>query len=147
MQFIKKNLLALVLCLSMFNAISAQVQPKKIGLQKIEFLSVTRGYQESITVKKNKVTLKKSGIETLEKDFKIKPKDFQQLRYIVQQIDLKKINTLVAPSDNSKTDAAHQSHFTFYTHKGKYDSSVFDNYNSPKELQPLMQKIKNLCKL
>ncbi len=147
MYFIKKTLLTFVLLISIFNVVVAQVQPKKVGLQKIEFQSVTRGYQEYITVKKNKVTLKKSGLETVDKTFKIKPKDFQQLRYIMQQIDLKKINMLAPPSENSKADAAHQSHFTIYTHRQKYDSSVFDNYNSPKELMPLMQKIKAICKL
>ena len=119
----------------------AQVQVKKVMLKKIEFFSGTRGFQETVVMDKNSVDVIQSGISPKEEHTKLSKKDWQIFKNIVQQIDLKKINQLKAPSKGNQSDAGCASHFTITTSKGKYESVVFDNYNAPNELKPLVKKM------
>lgn len=141
MSILKKITLYFTFLFLIQNIAFAQVQEKKVGLQKIEFISTTRGSQEFITVNHNKIVRTKKGIENSTQTIKITPKQWQQFRYVVQQIDLKNIANLPAPSSASHYDGAKASNFVITAHKKSYQSSTFDNYDSPTVLKPLMNKI------
>jgi hypothetical protein len=141
MSILKKITLFFTFLFLFHNIAFSQVQPKKVGLQRIEFTSTTRGSQELITVNRNKIVCQKTGVENSTKTIKITPKQWQQFRYVVQQIDLKNISTLPAPSNASHHDGAKASNFVITTHKKTFQSSTFDNYDSPNVLKPLMNKI------
>ncbi len=146
MSILKKITLLFTFLFLFSNTVFSQIQAKKVGLQKIEFTSTTRGSQELITVSRNKIVRQKTGIENNTKTIKISPKQWQQLRYVVQQIDLKKIGELPAPSNASHHDGAKSSNFVIKAHRKTYQSSTFDNYDSPDALKPLMNKILKFCK-
>jgi hypothetical protein len=140
MKFLRLNLTSLFIFLLTTTAFT-QVQVKKIVLKKIEFYSATRGYQELFVIDKNSMDIKQTGARPREEHLKISKKDWQIFKNIVQQIDLKKIDKLKAPSSNNQRDAGHASHFTITTAKGKYESVTFDNYDAPNELKPLLKKM------
>lgn len=145
----KKLHIKLILLFLFFATFStfAQVQKKKVMLKKIEFVSATRGYQESVVIDRNRMEVKQSGDIPRDEKIKVSNADWKVFCNIMQQIDLKKISKLKAPSVQSHVDAACASHFTITTSKGKYDSVGFDNYNAPNELMPLVKKVVASAKL
>ena len=145
----KKLHIKLILLFLFFATFSvfAQVQKKKVMLKKIEFVSATRGYQESVVVGKNSMQIKQSGATPRDEKVKISNADWKVFCNIVQQMDLKKMDKLKAPSTQSHVDAARASHFSITTSKGKFDSVGFDNYDAPNELMPLVKKVVASAKL
>jgi heat shock protein HslJ len=140
MTILRLNLTIIFIFLLTITAF-AQVQVKKVNLKKIEFSSQTRGYQELIGIDKNSMDIKQTGTTSREEHLKLSKKDWQIFKNIVQQIDLRKIDKLNPPSKGNLSDAGHASHFTITTSKGRYESIVFDNYNAPNELKPLLKKM------
>ena len=125
----------------------AQVQPKKVMLKKVEFFSGTRGYQEAVTIDNKTIHVTQGGATPRDEQTKLSRTDWKVFKNIIQQINLKKIDQLKAPSNASAVDAARISHFTITTSKGKFESTAFDNYNAPNELMPLIKKTVALAKL
>ena len=128
-------------------ALSAQVQPKKIVLKKVEFFSGTRGYQEAVTIESRTMHVTQGGATPRDEQMKVSASDWKIFKNIIQQIDLKKINQIKSPSNASTVDAARISHFTITTSKGKFESASFDNYNAAEVLMPLVKKTVTIAKL
>ncbi len=145
----KKLHIKLILLFLFFATFStfAQVQKKKVMLKKIEFVSATRGYQESVVIEKKTMEIKQSGATPRDEKVKIRNADWKVFCNIVQQVDLKKMDKLKAPSEKSHVDAARASHFSITTSKGKFDSVGFDNYDAPNELMPLLKRLVASAKL
>ena len=146
MKKIRVRLILLFLFFATFSSF-AQVQNRKVLLKKIEFVSATRGYQESVVINKNSILVKQSGAAPRDEKLKISNADWKIFRNIVQQIDVKKMSNLKAPSTQSHVDAARASHFSITTSKGKFDSVGFDNYDAPNELMSLVKKVVATAKL
>jgi hypothetical protein len=132
------NLIKIFTLFALFFSTAAHAQKVK----NLEFQSNTRGFQEKIVINKNKVHLVRISPQgKVDTTFSLSQKDWAQLNKIVKGINLKHISVIKSPTEYSQTDGAKASTITVNTEKESFTSSTFDNYNAPKELIPLMEKI------
>ncbi len=134
------KLVQIITLFTLLCGFSAQAQVQK--LKNLEFQSNTRGYQEKIVINKNKVHLVRVSPQgKIDTTFSLSQKDWAQLNKLVKGINLKKISVVNAPTSYHILDGARASTITVRTDDNSYTSKTFDNYNAPKELTPLMNKI------
>ncbi|MDX8552540.1 hypothetical protein MK851_02745 [Tenacibaculum sp. 1B UA] len=130
-----------VVFLLMMNCV-AQNQTKEFD--KIVYEAQTRGSLVQLTVEGNKLSYKtyeKEGAKEVTKE------QLEELKTIVNELNLEEIRDLKAPSEKRITDGALHAVFTIKIADKEYKSSIFDAGNPPKELKKLEGFFYNLSGL
>ncbi len=114
------------------------------GVSKIEYQATSRGFYYKVVVNANNVTVTpKRESNSITK--KCKAKSWKKLETIVNEIKLKEIKNLKAPSEKSHYDGAASAHITIVKNGNTYISNNFDHGNPPEVLQPLVNQILSLA--
>lgn len=130
-----------VVFLLMMNCV-AQNQTKEFD--KIVYEAQTRGSLVQLTVEGNKLSYKtyeKEGAKEVTKE------QLEELKTIVNELNLEEIRDLKAPSEKRITDGALQAEIVIKMTDNEYKSSTFDAGNPPKELKKLEDFLYSLSDL
>lgn len=119
-------------------------QNKTKEFDKIAYKAQTRGSLVQLTIEGNKLSYKtyqKEGTKEVTKE------QLEELKRIVNELDLDEISDLKAPSEKRITDGALHAEFTIKIADKEYKSSIFDAGNPPKELKKLEDLLYSLSDL
>ncbi|NVK10306.1 hypothetical protein [Tenacibaculum sp.] len=119
-------------------------QNKTKEFDKIAYEAQTRGSLVQLTIEGNKLSYKtyqKEGTKEVTKE------QLEELKRIVNELNLDKISDLKAPSEKRITDGALHAEFTIKIADKEYKSSIFDAGNPPKELKKLEDLLYSLSDL
>jgi len=119
-------------------------QNKTKEFDKIAYEAQTRGSLVQLTIEGNKLSYKtyqKEGTKEVTKE------QLEELKRIVNELDLDEISDLKAPSEKRITDGALHAEFTIKIADKEYKSSIFDAGNPPKELKKLEDLLYSLSDL
>jgi len=130
-----------VVFLLMMNCVA---QNKTNQFDKIAYKAQTRGSMVQLTVEGNKLSYK-----TYEKEEtkEVTKEELEELKIIVNELNLEGISDLKAPSEKRITDGALHAEFTIKIADKEYRSSTFDAGNPPKELKKLEDFLYSLSDL
>lgn len=109
-------------------------QNKTKEFDKIAYEAQTRGSLVQLTIEGNKLSYKtyqKEGTKEVTKE------QLEELKRIVNELNLDKISDLKAPSEKRITDGALHAEFTIKIGDKEYKSITFDAGNPPEELKKL----------
>jgi hypothetical protein len=134
--------------------IAANCQNRKMSSQqrgnsmitKIEFTSLTRGYQKHIFIAPDSL---KETVEGRQENNKVVKRklpagDWDALTKSISNLTLSGIPELPSPTSRRAFDGALHSTITISTKDGKTYSHTFDDENPHEKLQPLMKAIKKV---
>ncbi len=119
-------------------------QNKTKEFDKIAYEAQTRGSLVQLTIEGNKLSYKtyqKEGTKEVAKE------QLEELKRIVNELNLDEISDLKAPSEKRITDGALHAEFTIKIADKEYKSSIFDAGNPPKELKKLEDLLYSLSDL
>ncbi|CAM1349771.1 MULTISPECIES: hypothetical protein [Tenacibaculum] len=119
-------------------------QNKTKEFDKIAYEAQTRGSLVQLTIEGNKLSYKtyqKEGTKEVTKE------QLEELKRIVNELNLDKISDLKAPSEKRITDGALHAELTIKIADKEYKSSTFDAGNPPKELKKLEDLLYSLSDL
>lgn len=119
-------------------------QNKTKEFDKIAYEAQTRGSLVQLTIEGNKLSYKtyqKEGTKEVTKE------QLEELKRIVNELNLDEISDLKAPSEKRITDGALHAEFTIKIADKEYKSSIFDAGNPPKELKKLEDLLYSLSDL
>lgn len=111
---------------------------------KIVYKAQTRGSLVQLTIEGNKLSYKtyqKEGTKEVTKE------QLEELKRIVNELNLDEISGLKAPSEKRITDGALHAEFAIKITDKEYKSSTFDAGNPPKELKKLEDLLYSLSDL
>ena len=128
-----KLLTLLLLCFFSFK-MNAQDGP----LLKVEYTAQTRGVLKHILASSDSIHYQ---YQDLVKNLKISAQDWNTLKEMVSGLDLKSLEQLKAPSNESSRDAALEAHVSLIFQDKTINSSVFDSGNPPEELRKLVDQL------
>ena len=119
----------------------SMVSQEKINEFAFEYEAVTRGFYQKIKV--NKETLVFSEDRTVKKSstVKLNNKQWNKILELVDEIKLKNLSSLKAPSEKRKFDGAAHSKLKVLYKDDLYESSSFDHGNPPPEIKGLVEYI------
>ena len=119
----------------------SMVSQEKINEFAFEYEAVTRGFYQKIKV--NKETLVFSEDRTVKKSstVKLNNKQWNKILELVDEIKLKNLSSLKAPSEKRKFDGAAHSKLKVLYKDDLYQSSSFDHGNPPREIKGLVEYI------
>lgn len=120
-----------VVFLLMMNCVA---QNKTKEFDKIAYVAQTRGSLVELTIEGNKLSYKTHQKEGTKE---ITQGQLEELKAIINELNLEGINNLKAPSEKRITDGALHAEFTIKMADKEYKSSIFDAGNPPKELKKL----------
>ena len=100
----------------------------------IAYEAQTRGSLIQITVDDNKVTYKTNQEEGTKE---ISKEQLEELKKVIDELNLEEIGSLTAPSEKRITDGALHAEFTIKIGDKEYKSITFDAGNPPTELKKL----------
>lgn len=126
--------LIILLSFSFFNCASQQKVMK--NNYKIEYKAQTRGALYEILVKDNLLSFKSYNDS---KTIVLTKEQVRQLTNEINNINLKAINDLEAPTTKRFTDGVMIAYFKINKAENSYKSSEFDHEYPPKELQTLFK--------
>lgn len=109
-------------------------QNKTKEFDKIAYEAQTRGSMVKLTIEGNNLSYKtyqKEGTKEVTKE------QLEELKAIINELNLEEISNLKAPSEERITDGALHAEFTIKIADKEYRSSTFDAGNPPKELKKL----------
>ena len=109
-------------------------QNKTKEFDKIAYEAQTRGSMVQLTVEGNNLSYKtyqKEGTKEVTKG------QLEELKAIINELNLEEISNLKAPSEKRITDGALHAEFTIKIADKEYKSITFDAGNPPKELKKL----------
>jgi hypothetical protein len=109
-------------------------QNKTKEFDKIAYEAQTRGNLVQLTIEGNKLSYKtyqKEGTKEITK------RQLEELKAIINELNLEEISDLKAPSEKRITDGALHAEFTIKIADKEYKSITFDAGNPPKELKKL----------
>ena len=134
----KWSLLAVVLL-----AGCASVAQNSEHIMRIEFSTLTRGYQELVTFTSDSVKFSRTqaGKPKIAEAHVIKKNDWQELLKVVQKITLSEIPELKSPTMKRSFDGARHSTITIITDSNQTYIHSFDDENPHEKLQALMKVI------
>jgi hypothetical protein len=121
---------------------------KANDIVKIEFTSLTRGYNKQIIVTKDSVITVATGRGSEEQNKKVKlsSKEWERVVAAVQGITLSEVPDLKSPTEKRMYDGARHSTITISTSTGMAVSHSFDDEMPHEKLQKLMKEITKLEK-
>lgn len=119
---------------------------EKINEFAFEYEAISRGFYQKIKV--NKGTLFFSEDRTVKKSspLKLNDKQWKKILKLVDEIKLKNLSTLKAPSEKRKFDGAAHAKLKVLYKDDLYESSSFDHGNPPIEIKDLVEYIIKLSK-
>ncbi|WP_417786368.1 hypothetical protein [Tenacibaculum sp.] len=109
-------------------------QNKTKEFDKIAYEAQTRGSMVQLTIEGNNLSYKtyqKEGTKEVTKG------QLEELKAIINELNLEEISNLKAPSEKRITDGALHAEFTIKIADKEYKSITFDAGNPPKELKKL----------
>jgi hypothetical protein len=109
----------------------------------IEFSSVTRGYQELITITSDslKFSCKQAGQQKIARASALKKSDWDELLNALNKVTLSEIPALKSPTMKRASDAARHSTITITTDSNQTFVHSFDDENPHEKLKALMRVI------
>lgn len=113
----------------------------------ISYEEMTRGYQQNIVINKEKIVVdinKRGEKSAYEKP--ILKNEALEMVSILNQLNLKEIESYPAPSNKSRFDGAAMAKVVIKKGTDNYSSQTFDAGNPPKELATLVEKIIQISK-
>ncbi|MDH7446284.1 hypothetical protein [Aquimarina sp. 2201CG14-23] len=144
----------LFLCTQFLFFLGSCGQPKTIiqngttynqqNITTIQYDAFSRGYFLAVSIDKDQI--KKFKDRNL-KEFDTKnctEKDWNKVLLLINDIELKKINTLQAPSDKRTFDGAAHARLKIISGDKIYTSAGFDHGNPPEDLKVLVNTILSL---
>jgi hypothetical protein len=114
---------------------------------RIEFNSLTRGFQKNVIVTPDSVVESVDGRQQSQNKLRKRKNDtagWQALLKSLTEVDLQKISKLEPPSRRSAFDGARQSTLKIVDSHGNSYSHTFDDENPNDALKPLMDEILRL---
>jgi hypothetical protein len=125
---------------------SSQQQGNNI-ITKIEFTSLTRGYQKHIFITADSLKETVAGRQDNNKIVKrtLPAGEWDTLTKSISDVMLPGIAELPSPTSRRAFDGALHSTITISTNDGKSFSHTFDDENPHEKLQPLMEAIKKVA--
>lgn len=109
-------------------------QNKTKEFDKIAYEAQTRGSMVKLTIEGNNLSYKTYQNEGTKE---VTKEQLEELKAIINELNLDEISDLKAPSEKRITDGALHAEFTIKIADKEYRSSTFDAGNPPKELKKL----------
>jgi hypothetical protein len=109
-------------------------------IEQVEYSASSRGSILDVVISKNYIKCNEDRTE-------ITTAQWKALTILVQEINLKSINSLEAPTNDRFRDAAMAAELKIVYDTNIYVSSQFDHGNPPKELSNLVKEILSLAKI
>jgi hypothetical protein len=121
----------------------ASVAQHSDHIMRIEFSSLTRGYQEHIVITSDSVKYSRvqAGHPKVARSHAIKKSEWEDLLKIVQKIDLKEMSELKSPTMKRSFDGARHSTISVITDSNQTFRHLFDDENPHEKLKALMSAI------
>ena len=114
----------------------------------ISYSAITRGTRKIITVSKSETIIEDSRAKTPKQTFSTNEKDWNAIKTLVSEIDIKNIPNLKPPSTKSHYDGALAGSLKIElaskTGSVETMSPTFDHGNPPKEISELVNKLLSL---
>jgi hypothetical protein len=133
----KLSLLLMVLIIG-----CASVAQQTSDVVKIEFTSLTRGYQETLVITRDSITYTKSGRgeAAIDQAGKLKnEEEWTALMNSLQKVTLSEIPGLKSPTEKRAYDGARHSTITITTKSNQAYSHTFDDEEPHQKLMALMK--------
>lgn len=113
---------------------------------KVEFTSLTRGYQKQIFISRDSVVETINGLEAGNKSItrKLAGGEWKSLAEAIGDISLEEIPDLPSPTSRRAFDGARHSTIVISTRAGKSYTHAFDDEDPHEKLQPLMTTISKI---
>tara|TARA_R110002051_G_scaffold151584_2_gene224170 strand:+ start:1594 stop:1986 length:393 start_codon:yes stop_codon:yes gene_type:complete len=107
-------------------------------LKSINYTASTRGFYLNIEINEENITVERSreGDKSIGKS--LSDEKWQHLIALISEFDVRKLDTMVAPSKKSEVDAAAMANLEVETENHLYSCS-FDHGNPPEPLKRLME--------
>ncbi len=110
---------------------------------KIEFVSQTRGYRESVLFEEGQVKIVVQSVEErIDTTFMMDPNDWKRLKSIVNTRFFKEMPKWRGVSVASATDRARASTVNVWAGQRSATSQPFDNFEAPKKLMPIIDFVR-----
>ena len=119
----------------------SMVSQEKINEFAFEYEAVTRGFYQKIKVNKETLVFSEDRIEKKSSTVKLNNKQWKKMLELVNEIKLKNLSSLKAPSEKRKFDGAAHSKLKVLYKDDLYQSSSFDHGNPPIEIKGLVEYI------
>ncbi len=111
----------------------------------LEYRSEGRGSKQEVLIQKNKIFTKTRDLAIYnQKEAVISQKDWEELIALLHKIDIKKIPSFKAPTDERALDGAQYAYFKVIYQNKTYETKDFDNGHPPLEIEELIKKITSL---
>ena len=132
-----------ILLASILMAGYSAVSQNQEQIARIEFSSLTRGYQEHVvfTIDSMKHTRTHAGHPKVSKARALKKSEWEDMLKIAHKIDLKGMSELKSPTMKRSFDGARHSTITVTTNSNQSYSHSFDDENPHEKLKGLMRII------
>ncbi len=114
-------------------------------ITKIEYVAVSRGTYNRITILPKTVTTQMSKTNK-EVSKSLSNKDWAKLNALAKEINIPGIPNLKAPSVKHQYDGAAGAYFQISIGQKNYKTITFDNGNPPKELEKIIEKLFSFTK-
>ena len=107
----------------------------------IIYKASSRGFFEYIQISKSKILISSDTNLKETTNYKCQEKDWEELKRLLKEVNIKTFQKLNAPTDKRLFDGA--AHATLAIKKGDvvYNSSSFDHGSPPKEIETLVNKV------
>ena len=121
---------------------------KTTDVVKIEFTSMTRGFNKQIVITKDSVVTTSAGrgSDGQNKRIKLNSKQWEHLMASMEEVSFSKIPDLKSPTEKRMYDGARHSTITITAADGTAVSHLFDDEMPNQKLQKLMKEISKLEK-
>ncbi|MBT1707114.1 hypothetical protein KK062_02715 [Fulvivirgaceae bacterium PWU5] len=112
---------------------------QKIG--RVEYNSLTRGFQKHIVITADSVITTISGREQRASRRLVTPEEWAAVQKSLRGVSLSEIPVLKSPSQAREYDGARHSTLTLFTGDGKTVAHTFDDEKANAKLMPLMSAV------
>ena len=119
---------------------------EKIDDLSIEYEAISRGFYQKMKVNKEAFVFSEDRTEKKSNTVKISNKQWRKIVDLVDEIKLKELSSLKAPSEKRKFDGAAHAQLKVFYKNDLNESSNFDHGNPPVEIKKLVEYIINLSK-
>jgi hypothetical protein len=106
-----------------------------------EYEAISRGFYQKIKVKKGTLFFSEDRIVKKSSTLKLNNKQWNKILELVDEIKLKNLSSLKAPSEKRKFDGAAHSKLKVLYKDDLYESPSFDHGNPPLEIKGLVNYI------
>ncbi|MBT8253648.1 MAG: hypothetical protein HKN00_01900 [Flavobacteriaceae bacterium] len=140
-----KTIFTLLIILTGFNTLNCK-RPMNHAqeFEEIYYEASSRGYFLSISINPEDLKIiKERGGDVVTSVLNENERD--ELHTVLNQIDLKTLSDLEAPSTKSTFDGAHMAFLRVSVPEQAFESQIFDHGNPPKKIEPLVRLILNLA--